>query len=477
MKRKLLLSILIGFKLNFAFSQWQNLNLNQDILSTYKVGNTILAGTATGVYYKLETSTNWNLSAGISTKALSFTSDNNILYVSSTGKIYKSLDNGTSWLTMPTVYDFQDINNIAINGNNFIAGMNGSGIYFSANSGSEWWSAGSSWQSHNSGLVKKGNIYFASTENSGILQKSLDNTGQNWTYPFGNGIQIGLSGSIQNITTLSVLNDDILIAGTINYPTYSTYNGVYFSTDNGDNFTKRINGLTNTSINSIATTGNLIFAGSDGGGVFYSSDEGLNWIPLNTGLTNLTIRKLYSNQSSLYACTSTGLFKIDVCNLLQGSSKITPNGNITIANGNNIELKANLGGLNYVWYKDDVIIPGVNTFNYFATQSGNYKVSIEYSPFCSDISNTVNLTVQNLSIEENELYNKIKFYPNPVENELTIENKDLQISKITILDINGKLVYSSKEDKANIKINVSNLKNGIYFMKTNMNNNIKFIKK
>ena len=135
MYKKLLIVLLIATKTHFAFGQWQNLNLNQNILSTYKVGNRIFAGTLIGVYYKLESATNWTLATGISTKATSFTSSGATIYASSYEKIYKSIDNGSTWQAMPTVYTFQDINNIAIDGNNFIAGMNGSGIYFSADTG------------------------------------------------------------------------------------------------------------------------------------------------------------------------------------------------------------------------------------------------------------------------------------------------------------------------------------------------------
>lgn len=475
MYKKLLIVLLIATKTHFAFGQWQNLNLNQNILSTYKVGNRIFAGTLTGVYYKLESATNWTLATGISTKATSFTSSGATIYASSYEKIYKSIDNGSTWQAMPTVYTFQDINNIAINGNNFIAGMNGSGIYFSADTGNSWWSSGTSWQSKNTAIVKKGNLYFSSSEFSGYLQRSTNDTGQQWVSPSGNGIKIGLSSSFQDIKSLTTLNDEILIAGTNNSSNFSSYNGVYFSTDNGDNFIKRVNGLTNQSINSLATIGNIIFAGSDGGGVFYSSNLGLNWNALNTGLTNLTIKKLYSNQTSLFACTSTGLFKIDVCSLLQNSSSISPSGNIEISNGNTLELKANLGGINYIWYKDDVIINGINSYNYIVNQAGNYKVIIEYSSTCNDTSNTVNITLQNLSINENSLDNKINFYPNPVKELIYITN--LTDTEFEIYNLLGNIVQKGKT--VGSKINVNQLVKGIYILKLHKNENIinqKFIK-
>jgi hypothetical protein len=476
MNKKILMIFLIAINTDFVFGQWQNLNLDQDILSTFKVGNRIFAGTTSGVYYRLENLPDWTLASGISTKATKFISVDNTLYVSSYEKIYKSTDNGSTWQAMPTVYSFQDINNIAINGNNFIAGMNGNGIYFSADKGISWSSSSTSWQGRNTAIVKKGDIYFSSSESSGYLQRSTNDTGQQWVSPSGNGIKIDLISSFQDIKTLAILNDEVLIAGTNNSATFATYNGVYFSTDDGDNFIKRINGLSNSSINSLTTIGNLIFAGSDGGGVFFSSDEGLNWTSLNSGLTNLTIKNLYSNQSTLFACTSSGLFKIDVCNLLQGNSKIIPNGNIDIPNGNTLELKANLGGINYTWYKDDVIINGVNSYNYIVNQAGNYKVVIEYSSTCNDTSNTVSITLQNLSINENSIDNKINFYPNPVKELIYMKNLTTN-SEYKIYNMLGNIVQIGKTNDD--KINVNQLARGIYILKLQKDEsevNKKFIK-
>ena len=90
MYKKVLLVFLIAVKTTFAFGQWQNLNLNQNVLSTYEIGDRIFAGTSSGIYYRLENDPNWILASGISTKATSFTSSGTTLYVSSYEKLYNS---------------------------------------------------------------------------------------------------------------------------------------------------------------------------------------------------------------------------------------------------------------------------------------------------------------------------------------------------------------------------------------------------
>lgn len=443
-------------------AQWKNLNINQNIISTIKSENVVLAGTENGIYYKLDGEPNWNQSAGIKTEAFCFSKYNNIIYVSSHDSIFKSSNNGISWASLPKRF-YTDVNHISVWGSNIIAGTNTGGIKYSNDYGITWDLAGTSWQSHYTSVIKKGNAFFATTEFSGYLQYSTDTTGQNWRTPKGNGIKIGTGTTFQDIQSLTTINDSILIAATNYYSTDTTYDGVYFSYDNGDNFTKRINGITKRSINSVASIGNVVFAGTDGGGVFYSTNEGLDWISLNDGLSNLTISNLFVHQASLFACTSTGLFEIDICSLLQNTSEILPKEDTTASK--TIELKANHGGIKYNWYKNNAIISDANTCNYMVAETGTYKVEIEYSASCNDFSNEVNVTIQTLT-NDNTLDSKdnILFYPNPVVDFLNIEDLSKDTRLIKVLDINGKTLYSKETTNEDIKLEFLNYPKGIYLI-------------
>jgi len=71
----------------------------------------------------------------------------------------------------------------------------------------------------------------------------------------------------------------------------------------------------------------------------------------------------------------------------------------------------------------------------------------------------------------------LKIYPNPVKDELIIENADLRISNVEICDLSGKTVYQF--DNLKNKINVSALSQGIYIVKLKTDKGIvteKFIK-
>jgi hypothetical protein len=86
-----------------------------------------------------------------------------------------------------------------------------------------------------------------------------------------------------------------------------TDNGVFCSTDNGDNWTKIDTGLTNQYVYTIAISPNgYMFAGTSGGGVFLSTDNGNNWEEKNDSLLNLFIGSLAINADGYVFAGSIG---------------------------------------------------------------------------------------------------------------------------------------------------------------------------
>jgi len=69
---------------------------------------------------------------------------------------------------------------------------------------------------------------------------------------------------------------------------------------------------------------------------------------------------------------------------------------------------------------------------------------------------------------------EIKLYPNPVSNILYLENNEISIIKI--YDILGKLILTQNCKIGKNEINLTNLKTGIYILKTNKNKTYKFVK-
>jgi photosystem II stability/assembly factor-like uncharacterized protein len=93
--------------------------------------------------------------------------------------------------------------------------------------------------------------------------------------------------------------------------------GLFKSTDGGANWAPINTGLdsafdsrsTVTTITFAPGNPNTLYVATSGRGVYKSLDSGATWEPLNEGLTNLDVRLLAVASNSLYAVTSTGIFK------------------------------------------------------------------------------------------------------------------------------------------------------------------------
>lgn len=62
---------------------------------------------------------------------------------------------------------------------------------------------------------------------------------------------------------------------------------------------------------------------------------------------------------------------------------------------------------------------------------------------------------------------RIKYYPNPLKDKLVIENPDFKITSVSIADVSGNIIFSSKEFNSNkIEIDFSSFPKGVYFLTT-----------
>lgn len=77
---------------------------------------------------------------------------------------------------------------------------------------------------------------------------------------------------------------------------------------------------------------------------------------------------------------------------------------------------------------------------------------------CHPLGGTTGLTMEDLS----EL---LLMYPNPAQNEVAISLEGFEIDKITLIDMNGRVVKEQNINNTQAKINVSKLNQGIYFAK------------
>ncbi len=137
-----------------------------------------------------------------------------------------------------------------------------------------------------SGLYVDGNNIFACTS-SGVFFSTDD--GDNWLKK-----NTGLVDT--NVFRLLIDGKNILAS--------TQQKGVYLSTDYGENWNELQNQFSDQPVYCFALSGNNIFAGTYGRGVFLSTDKGASWTKKNFGLTDTTIFTLNVTGNKVFAGSS-----------------------------------------------------------------------------------------------------------------------------------------------------------------------------
>jgi hypothetical protein len=168
----------------------------------------------------------------------------------------------------------------------------------------QWVQTGECGDGYINAIAVAGQTIFAAAELS--VYRSTNN-GETW-----GAVNNGLPGNYDEISSLA-FNDDKIFAGTLG-PTSATWGaGVFISTNNGDSWTAvDSGGLENSEILTLVASGGKIFAGTSryqcgtfnmytcGGGVFISSNNGTNWTT-STNPWSATINSLAISGDNIFA--------------------------------------------------------------------------------------------------------------------------------------------------------------------------------
>mgnify|MGYP001379470318 FL=1 len=120
-------------------------------------------------------------------------------------------------------------------------------------------------------------------------------------------------------------------------------------------------------------------------------------------------------------------------------------------------------GVTYAWNFGDGNTSTLQNPTNTYISTGNYTVELTTfstdTCFTSTNIQTVNVVIT--SIDKKAILNKIKIYPNPANSFIEIKT-DLDYNSISIMDVTGKAI---KQLDSQTKIDISDLTNGIYFIK------------
>lgn len=116
----------------------------------------------------------------------------------------------------------------------------------------------------------------------------------------------------------------------------------------------------------------------------------------------------------------------------------------------------------YQWYLAGAPISGANTSSITITQNGSYSVNVSYGG-CNQPSINFNAIYTGI----NEQRDKINIYPNPIRDICEINSNQI-IESLSVLDVGGRIIYEYLGISSyNYILDLSQLKNGIYFAKVN----------
>lgn len=360
-KRMALLSLLL-FTISIAKSQWQQTGPEGGYIKCMAVsGERIFAVsgfywlTSPGLYVSENHGQNWQKteSSTLPADIRAIATNGSSLFLGTGSGIYRSDDQGLTWTLKINGIPAGDkwINHLTVSGNTIFAAGTPSGILRSTDNGENWTVS-------NTGLtdyyiycmVSNETTVFAGTgdQNQGVF-RSTDN-GLTWQQ-VKNGMAYYFNGQWINgeapmITSLGFSGND-LYAGT------SEFQGIWKSTDMGDNWTFcSMETMNYSDFTCITGNGDFVMAGTlNGGGVIKSLDNGAGWNTANNGIDNygqitsflqFDNNILVASKGGIYKTTNYGNEWTTSCNGINAQNITTP-GFVKI--GNNLFAGTERGGV------------------------------------------------------------------------------------------------------------------------------------
>lgn len=301
MKSKLLFCLLtLGLS---GQAQWKY-NAPLQLYSIISCENNLYAGlSGGGVYRSRDNGITWvAVNNGIQfggAYIFSLTSRNDSIYAGGFGEVCFTNDQGENWSLLNLNLPLNSyVYALIVKDNYLFAGVgqynmdNDNGVYRKQLNGSVWTKLIDGLPANISvnAFVKNNNTLFAGTA-TGVYKSS--NNGNSWTSS-NDGISPGI-----NVKSLHVINGNLL-AGTTN--------GIFVSSDNGSNWSYSA-GLPESSVVTCFTSNNDIVVAGTYQGAFSSTDNGLTWTDFNDGLPNLmSFYALTTHENYYYAGTGGGIY-------------------------------------------------------------------------------------------------------------------------------------------------------------------------
>ncbi|HSD64022.1 MAG TPA: T9SS type A sorting domain-containing protein [Ignavibacteriaceae bacterium] len=410
---------------------------NPYIFDFLELDGNVFAASGNGIYKSTDNGDTWVREAkGIhSTDAKSFLNLDPLIIVGTYEcGAFSSPDSGKTWHPYTNMNLARGVIRFA-EGSALFAATNANGLLRSRDGGVTWQQVLTSVSDlYYFTVAAHGNTVLAASYSSGAFRSTDDGT--TWT-------SIGSSLIDPDIDNFTFIDSTIYAA--------TTYTGFIFrSTDDGITWVQSSNGLTNhSSVHRVIKAGNYFFASANDG--IYRSTDGLNWNLVNNGMTTTTTLTVDSYDTTIFTGTNEGFV-----------------------------YKSTDYGENWTSISDDLppegYTSGVQTFDVSGNNllAGTFSTGVFWRPLGEVVT----------SLKDNEQYSPESFslaqnYPNPFNPTTSIEYSIPRegFVSLTVYNVLGQKVATlvDKEMKPgnhHVTFDASGFASGIYFYRLKSSNNI-----
>ena len=343
-------------------------------------------------------------------------------------------------------------------------------FFTSTNHGITWSSKNTSFGIDVSRLIKEGsNLYAGAAQ--GVYFSS--DKGNSWI-PKNNGISIG------SLSDLIVNNNELYACGNAGF-SYSINNASTWQIMNSPN---------NNRPHSLFKVGNKIIVASltqNHDSLYTSTNNGANWTPINFYAIYSQINKFAFLNNTILATNGVNLnLECVYVSSDTGNTWVAANGLNDQGNNFAYDFIANngiifLAAWNGIYKSVDNGLNWVNTGGPHASSFAIIGDTLYAGTGYQGIWKR-SLTEIATSISETSTNNNFTIYPNPATSNLTINLQQLthlQNTTVSIYDVQGKLLLQQSITQPQTEINIASFAKGIYVVKVNNDNNSmqsKFVK-
>lgn len=204
--------------------------------------------------------------------------------------VLSSTNGGNIWNPVQGAVTGELLTSLVSNGRVLVASGERRGLYISAIDGANWRLAD---VAQNCTMLETiGQTIYAGTKEGFVFRSSDD--GATWE---------NLGCACSNVTCITTIGNTLVVGGTA---------GVCISTNLGETWVSKNNGLFAQHISALIVAGDWIYASSEGNGVYRVQATGPSrfglWSPVNSGLGNLLVSDMVITGNILWAGTQNGIY-------------------------------------------------------------------------------------------------------------------------------------------------------------------------